>query len=130
MELSIKMDKDSSKRNIDKIDLKEPQAKRVKLSATEIHEACLNNDAQKIITLFRNFKDIDVAEIDKIECLFIAVEKENLEIVKQLLFNCCNVFHFNRNGDSILHFISKIGITNLDIVKELVDYGRRQKVIK
>ena len=43
--------------------------------------------------------------------------------MKQLLFNCCNVFHFNRNGDSILHFISKIGITNLDIVKELVDYG-------
>ena len=130
MELSIKMDKVSSKRNINKIDLEDPQAKRVKLSATEIHEACLNNDTQKVITLYRNCKDIDVAEIDKIECLFIAVEKENLEIVKQLLFNCCNVDHFNRNGDSILHFISKIGITNLDIVKELVDYGRRQKVIK
>ena len=92
------------------MDMEDHQAKRVKLSATEIYEACLNNNTEKVITL---------AEIDKKECLFIAVEKENLEIVKQLLFNCCNVDHFNRNGDSILHFISKIGIKNLDILREL-----------
>ena len=65
IELSIKMDKDSSKRNIDKIDLKEPQAKRVKLSATEIHEACMNNDSQKVITIYRNSEILMLLKLTK-----------------------------------------------------------------
>ena len=58
---------------------------------SEIHEACLNGDTIKFLTLINYARHLDIQEIDQKRTLIQAVKSKSLKMVQKLLNHGANI---------------------------------------
>ena len=58
---------------------------------SEIHEACLNGDTIKFLTLINYARHLDIQEIDQKRTLIQAVKSKSLKMVQTLLDHGANI---------------------------------------
>ena len=88
---------------------------------SDIHEACFNNDDEKVTILLSNkAREIDTHQLNRDGSLLIAIANENVKIVGELLKIGCNPNVTNEMKDSAL-FIAFIN-GNIQIINLLLQY--------
>ena len=109
-----------SKRTNEAIDT-EPEFKRSKTLVTEIHEACMKGETEKVANILKDSENFDMKEIDKKGTLIFALKKGHNEIVEALLKYGADANSKTKHGESVLHIASKLG--NVVIVRKLLENG-------
>ena len=88
----------------------------------EIHEACFNNETEKVTDLLRTKRtEIETNKIDLNEALFVAIDNKNPTIVQELLKITSNANAKNWEGEPAL-FVA-IKNNNFEIVNVLLQHG-------
>ena len=89
---------------------------------SEIHEACSNNNAEKVTILLKGkAREIDAYQLDRDGSLLIAIAKENVKIVGELLKIGCNPNVTDGMKNHALVIASLKG--NMQIINLLLHYG-------
>ena len=110
-----------SKRTIETTTDTEPESKRSKTLVTEIHEACMKRETEKVSNLLKDSENFDMKEIDEKGTLIFALKKGHSEIVETLLKYGADANSKTKHGESVLHIASEFG--NVAIVRKLLELG-------
>ena len=116
-----------SKRTIETTTDTEPESKRSKTLVTEIHEACMKGETEKVSNLLKDSEKFDMKEIDEKGTLIFALKKGHSEIVEVLLKHGADANSKTKHGDSVLNIASDFG--NVAIVRKLLENGANVNLV-
>ena len=116
-----------SKRTIETTTDTEPESKKSKTLVTEIHEACMKGETEKVSNLLKDSEKFDMKEIDEKGTLIFALKKGHSEIVEVLLKHGADANSKTKHGDPVLNIASDFG--NVAIVRKLLQNGANVNAI-